>query len=177
MNSAATASQAADGFAPQTLKTLQALALRYYAHGLHEPCLTLVDFLLRHQPARAEHHRLRGKALHALERHDQALRAYSRAVQLGLADADIHLYIGQCLILLGRMDLATQALNACLQLGSTPMGLNDDVLRRARALLQRTDQGRRRTDTDPNAQPDAGQSLPGGVDRRISIRNSSEDNA
>lgn len=158
-----------DVFEPDALDALHALAHRYYAHGMADHCLTVVDFLLRHQSARAELHRLRGKALHTLGRHEQALRAYSRAVQLGLADADIHFYIGQCLILLGRMDLATQALTACLQLGSALMGANDEILRRARSLLQRTTQGRRRSDTDPNPQPDAGQSLPSGVDRRISI--------
>lgn len=159
----------ADAFPPQTLQALQALALRYYANGLHEPCLTLADFLLRHQPAKAEHHRLRGKALHALGQYDQALMAYSRAVRLGLTGADLHLYIGQCLILLGRADLAADALQSCWQLAVSQLPPDDDIARRAQALLKRATQARRRTDLAPDGATPQDDARRVGPDRRASV--------
>lgn len=166
-----TSSLAADAsaFGSDTLQAMAMLAARYYRNGMPAQAAQVYAFLVRHEPTDARHYLGLGKAEHAQGHYEQALQSYSRAVRLGLAHADVHLYIGQCLILLGRTDLATQALTACLQLGSTLMRSNDDILRRARALLERTALGRRRTDMHPSAQPDAGQSLPGGVDRRITI--------
>ena len=98
------------GIDADILDTLHRLSLRYYSHGLYEDSARLMEFLLRHVPARAEFHYALGKAMHAQGQHDKALHSYRRALKLGLPDVDAHLYVGQCLIFLRQFALAAAAL-------------------------------------------------------------------
>lgn len=121
----------------EMLKLMQALAARYYRHGMLAQAAQLYAFLIRHEPTVAQHYLALGKAEHAQGWHEQALQSYSRAVRLGLADANVHLYIGQCLIFLGRLPLAEQALLACLRLSASAPMAGSSLPDRARRLLAR----------------------------------------
>ena len=123
--------------------TLHRLSLRYYSHGLYEDSARLMEFLLRHEPARAGFHYALAKALHAQARHDKALHSYRRAVRLGLPDLDAHLYMGQCLIFLRQFPLAALALQHFIGLAQAQAQARDRapvdaaLFQRARHLLER----------------------------------------
>jgi len=135
----AAGASAPGGIYADILDTLHGLALRYYSHGLYEDSAHLLEFLLRHEPARAGFHFALAKAQQAQSRHDRALHSYRRAVRLGLPDIDAHLYIGQCLIFLRQFSLAGSALQHFISLtqiqgqSSVPATL----LLRGRQLLER----------------------------------------
>lgn len=99
-----------------TMQDLFALAVRLYTHQMYEPSAKIMQFLLRHEPGKPHYHRALGKALHAQGQYDQAVLSYARAARLGMPDADVHFYMGQCLIFLKRHDLARQALERCILL-------------------------------------------------------------
>lgn len=120
-----------------TMHDLFTLAVRLYTHQMYEQSARVMQFLLRHEPTRPHFHRALGKALHAQGRHDQALQAYARAVKLGMPDADVHLYIGQCLIFLRRYDLAGQALERCIALARSGPQAGGALMQRAKTLLDR----------------------------------------
>lgn len=120
-----------------TMQDLFTLAVRLYIHQMYEQSAKIMQFLLRHDPAKPHFHRALGKALHAQGRYEQALQSYARATKLGMPDADVHFYIGQCLIYLKRYDLAGQALERCILLarpGTQGSGLLVD---RAKTLKER----------------------------------------
>lgn len=139
-----TALEAAGGLDGGTLEGLFALSVRLYSHQLFEHSARIMEFLLRHDPARPHYHRALGKALHALQRHEQAVQSYARAVRLGLPDADVHFYIGQCLIFLRRYELAEQALERCLQLAGQQPKVPVSLIERATELVARVRALRRR---------------------------------
>ena len=113
------------------------LAVRLYTHQMYEQSARVMEFLLRHDPARPHYHRALGKALHAQGQHDQALQSYARAVKLGMPDADVHFYIGQCLIFLRRYDLAALALERCIALARSGPQAGGTLLPRAKTLFDR----------------------------------------
>ena len=113
------------------------LAVRLYTHQMYEQSARVMQFLLRHDPARPHYHRALGKALHAQGQHDQALQSYARAVKLGMPDADVHFYIGQCLIFLRRYDLAALALGRCIALARSGPQAGGALLPRAKTLFDR----------------------------------------
>lgn len=133
---------AADDSAPgvidaEILGTLYRLSQRYYSHGLYEDSARLVEFLLRHEPARAGFHFALAKALHAQTQHDKALHSYRRAVRLGLPDIDAHLYMGQCLIFMRQFPLAAAALQHFIAMAQLQgaAGVDPALLHRGRQLL------------------------------------------
>jgi Tfp pilus assembly protein PilF len=120
-----------------TMHDLFTLAVRLYTHQMYPQSARVMQFLLRHDPARPHYHRALGKAFHAQGQHEQALQAYARAVKLGMPDADVHFYIGQCLIFMRRYDLAAQALERCMALARSGPQAGDALLQRARMLFDR----------------------------------------
>lgn len=151
------------GIDADILDTLHRLSLRYYSHGLYEDSARLMEFLLRHEPARAGFHFALGKALHAQGQHDQALHSYRRALKLGLPDVDVHLYVGQCLIFLHQLALAASALQHFMGLAQAqgPSSVSAAMLARGRQLLdsvvmpQLAPPARSATQTAPAASPPA----------------------
>jgi len=125
------------GIDADILDTLHRLSLRYYSHGLYEDSARLMEFLLRHEPARAGFHFALGKAQHAQSQHDQALHSYRRALKLGLPDVDAHLYVGQCLIFLRQFALAEAALQHFMALAQAqgPSSVPAPLLARGRQLI------------------------------------------
>jgi len=125
------------GIDADILDTLHRLSLRYYSHGLYEDSARLMEFLLRHEPARAGFHFALGKAQHAQSHHDQALHSYRRALKLGLPDVDAHLYVGQCLIFLRQFALAAAALQHFIALAQAQgaASVPAPLLARGRQLL------------------------------------------
>jgi Tfp pilus assembly protein PilF len=138
-------------FGSDTLQAMAQLAARYYRNGMPAQAAQVYAFLVRHDPTQARHYLSLGKAEHAQGLHEQALQSYSRAVRLGLADADVHLYIGQCLILLGRMAQAEQALQACLRLAAVSQADVAPFKIRAQQMLVRVQKHLARTSTGQNA--------------------------
>jgi predicted O-linked N-acetylglucosamine transferase (SPINDLY family) len=59
--------------------------------------LRLLDQAATSKPDEARHHVARGRALHALQRGDEAVAAYRRALQLDPDDADTHFALGVAL--------------------------------------------------------------------------------
>lgn len=100
------------------LDSLYLLSQRYHSRGLYEPAAQMLDFLLRRDPSRASLHFALAKAQHAQSRHDAAVVSYRRALALGLAVIDVHLYLGQCLILLAQPRQAADALRQYIALAS-----------------------------------------------------------
>ena len=125
------------GIDADILDTLHRLSLRYYSHGLYEDSARLMEFLLRHEPARAGFHFALAKAQHAQSHHDLALHSYRRALRLGLPDVDAHLYVGQCLIFLRQFSLAAAALQHFIALAQAqgPSSVPAPLLARGRQLL------------------------------------------
>lgn len=123
---------------------LFALAARLYFHEMYAQSARVLEFLLRHEPARPHYHRALGKAWHALGEHDKAVHAYARAVKLGLPDADVHFYIGQCLVYLRRYELAEQALQSCLLIAKVQHQRGNALADRADHMLTRVQALRRK---------------------------------
>jgi tetratricopeptide (TPR) repeat protein len=125
------------GIDADILDTLHRLSLRYYSHGLYEESASLLEFLLRHEPARAGLHFALAKAQQAQSHHDQALHSYRRALRLGLPDIDAHLYMGQCLIFLRQFPLAAAALQHFIAMAQLQgvAGVSPALLQRGRQLL------------------------------------------
>jgi tetratricopeptide (TPR) repeat protein len=119
----------------QELSALAQLGHRYYLHGMYVESARLFEFVLRHEPSHADHHRSLGKALHADGLHKEALQAYSRAIRLGLAEADVHFYMGQCWLYLNEVDMAGQSLESCLRLAAVHRQEAASLAQRARQLL------------------------------------------
>ena len=115
--------------------SLAMLGHRYYLHGMYAESVKLFEFILRHEPARSEHYFALGKALHALKLHDKAINAYTRAIRLGQADADLHFYMGQCLLFLDRMDEAGHSLENCLRLSGRQNPHESPLMQKAKQLL------------------------------------------
>lgn len=120
-----------------SMQDLFALAVRLYTHQMYAPSARIMQFLLRHDPAKPHFHRALGKALHAQGQYDQALQSYARAAKLGMPDVDVHFYIGQCLIFLKRYDLADQALDRCIALARPGLPGAGVFLERAKTLKER----------------------------------------
>ncbi len=120
-----------------SMQDLFTLAVRLYIHQMYEQSAKIMQFLLRHDPAKPHFHRALGKALHAQGQYEQALQAYARAAKLGMPDADVHFYIGQCLIHLKRYDLAGQALERCILLARPGTQSATLLLDRAQKLNER----------------------------------------
>lgn len=119
-----------------SMQDLFTLAVRLYVHQMYEQSARIMQFLLRHDPAKPHFHRALGKALHAQGLYEQALQSYARAAKLGMPDADVHFYIGQCLIFLKRYELAQQALERCIFLARpAPQGAR--LLESAKTLIER----------------------------------------
>ena len=116
--------------------TMFGLAMRHYQNRMYDNALCLLEFVLRHEPANAGYQLAFGKTLHALGRHDQAVTAYTRAQRLGVADADLHFYLGQCLMFLRRFDPAAQALEASIRLAALQPERAHFLAGRARELLE-----------------------------------------
>lgn len=140
------APEAEAGLGEGALQTLFALSVRYYQHQMYPQSARVLEYLLRHQPAVPHYHRALGKALQAQGLYEQALPAYARAIRLGLPDADVHFYVGQCLLCLRQPAMAQQALERCLlQAQAQPQrwaALIDKaqwLAQRARALASRAD--------------------------------------
>ena len=131
------ASETAGAIDPEIVTTLHLLALRYYRHQMYDESACLLEFVLRHAPANAELHAARGKALHALGRHEAALLAYGRALRLGLADAELHFCMGQCLIFLRRYPPAAEALQRSLGLAALQPLRHEALVERAKLLQAR----------------------------------------
>lgn len=125
------------GIDADILDSLHRMSLRYYSHGLYEDSARLMEFLLRHEPARAGFHFALAKAQHAQGQHGQALHSYRRALRLGLPDVDAHLYVGQCLIFLRQFALASAALQHFITLAQAqgPSSVPAPLLARGRQLL------------------------------------------
>lgn len=120
-----------------SMQDLFTLAVRLYIHQMYEPSARIMQFLLRHDPAKPHFHRALGKALHAQGLYEQALQSYARAAKLGMPDADVHFYIGQCLIFLKRYDLAEQALDRSILLTRPGAAGSGPFLDRAKTLKAR----------------------------------------
>lgn len=105
------------GMDAHVLQGIRRLAARYYSHGMYFDSACLLEYLLRHQPDRAELHFEYGKAMHAQSRHLEALKSYKRSVVLGLAELEVRLYMGQCCIFLHRHRQAAEELRLFLSLG------------------------------------------------------------
>ena len=116
--------------------TLFGLAMRHYQNRMYDNALCLLEFVLRHEPANAGYQLAFGKTLHALGRHDQAVTAYTRAQRLGVSDADLHFYLGQCLMFLRRFDPAAQALQASIRLAALQPDRATFLAGRAHELLE-----------------------------------------
>jgi tetratricopeptide (TPR) repeat protein len=114
---------------------LAMLGHRYYLHGMYAESAKLFEFILRHEPARSEHYFALGKALHALKWHDKAINAYTRAIRLGQADAELHFYMGQCLLFMDRMDEAGHSLENCLRLSGRQNPSDSPLMQKAKQLL------------------------------------------
>jgi Tfp pilus assembly protein PilF len=120
------------------MDVLAALANRYYAHQMFAESLCVIEFVLRHEPAVPHYHRLMGKALQALKQHELAVQSYSKAVRLGLPDADIHFFMGQCLLYLRDYPQADEALARCVQLAKSKPLKQAALLENAHELLSRS---------------------------------------
>jgi tetratricopeptide (TPR) repeat protein len=120
-----------------TMQGLFALGVRLYDHRMFAESGRIMAYLLRHDPARPHFHRALGKALHAQGEYERAIQAYSRAVRLGLPDADVHFFIGQCLVFLRRDDLAVAAFQRCLDLAQAQPRRGRALMERAHALIDR----------------------------------------
>jgi uncharacterized protein HemY len=85
----------------------------------------------------AGYHFALGKALHGHAQHGLAIQSYGHAVTLGLADIDVHLYLGQCLIHQGRFREAGASLKQFIALARSPAETDPlaVLLQRARHLL------------------------------------------
>ena len=125
-------------FDRQGMDVLAALANRYYAHQMFAESLCVIEFVLRHEPAVPHYHRLMGKALQALKQHEQAVQSYSKAIRLGLPDADIHFFIGQCLLYLRDYAHADSAFARCLQLAKSKSFKHAALIEDAYELLNRS---------------------------------------
>lgn len=127
------------------MQDLFALAVRLYIHQMYEQSAKIMQFLLRHDPGKPHFHRALGKALHAQGRYDQAVLSYARAIKLGMPDADVHFYMGQCLIFLRRYDLAREAIDRCILLARTPAPGSGRLLERAKSLHEHLSNRTRRS--------------------------------
>ena len=128
------------GLDDAAMQGLFALAVRLYSHQLYTQSARVMQFLLRHEPARPQYQRALGKALHASGQHEEALQAYARAVKLGMPDADVHFYIAQCLVYTHRREAAQQALERCLNLARQQPQKLAGLIERADLLLTRLQQ-------------------------------------
>lgn len=137
-------------FDRQGMDVLAALANRYYAHQMFLESLCVIEFVLRHEPAVPHYHRLMGKALQALQRHELAIQSYSKAVRLGLPDADIHFFIGQCLLYLRDYALADEAFSRCLQLGRSRPSKHAALIENAKELMSRSKALQRKEKPQPS---------------------------
>jgi tetratricopeptide (TPR) repeat protein len=120
------------------MDVLAALANRYYTHQMFSESLCVIEFVLRHEPAVPHYHRLMGKALQALKRHDLAVQSYSKAIRLGLPDADIHFFMAQCLLYLRDYTHADGALTRCVQLAKSKPLKHAALIENAHELLSRS---------------------------------------
>ena len=118
-------------------ETLYALSIRYYLHEMYTESLNLLEYLLRHEPADARYHCAKGKAQQALSLHMVALQSYTHAIKLGIGDADVHFYCGQCLIFLRRYESARDALALALGLAQRQPQKFPAIIGQARELLTR----------------------------------------
>ena len=125
-------------FDRQGMDVLAALANRYYAHQMFSESLCVIEFVLRHEPAVPHYHRLMGKALQALKQHSLAVQSYSKAIRLGMPDADIHFYMGQCLLYLRDYSHADEALSRCLHLAKPQPSKHATLIENAHELLSRS---------------------------------------
>lgn len=138
------------GLDDAAMQGLFALAVRLYTHELYAQSARVMQYLLRHEPARPQYQRALGKALHAAGQHEEALQAYARAVKLGMPDADVHFYIAQCLVYTHRRGPAQMALQRCLALARQQARQQAGLITRAELLLKRLEQLDRKT-ADPAA--------------------------
>jgi tetratricopeptide (TPR) repeat protein len=136
-----------DAFGSDTLTAMVQLAARYYRHGLPEHAAQVYTFLVRHDPTEPRHYLALGKAEHAQGLYERAVQSYSRAIRLGLADAHVHFYIGQCLIFLDRLPIAEQAFEACLRIAAAARGEDLSLISRAQLMLVRVQKQLKRIDT------------------------------
>jgi len=120
------------------MDVLAALANRYFAHQMFSESLCVIEFVLRHEPAVPHYHRLMGKALQALKQHDLAVQSYSKAIRLGLPDADIHFLMGQCLLFLRDYVHADEAFSRCVQLAQSKPLKHAVLIENAHELLSRS---------------------------------------
>ena len=125
-------------FDRQGMDVLAALANRYYAHQMFAESLCVIEFVLRHEPSVPHYHRLMGKTLQALKQHELAVQSYSKAIRLGLPDADIHFFIGQCLLYLHDYTHADSAFSRCLQLAKSKPLKHAALIENAHELLSRS---------------------------------------